>query len=144
MKCESWVIHRLGRGSRSILKKRGIFSLPPPCCDSREFMEVLSDNSPRSLSFSRDGEHQLLTFMWAAGLWKQKEIKLFGLPEAALASSFFSRSGQAMRASGHMLPSTSHGHHKQAPLTDSACPLEKLIPTSLEKASFKQYFFHSF
>lgn len=62
MKCESWVIHRLGRGSRSILKKRGFFSLPLPCCDyvtSREFVEVLSVTLPVSLSFSRDGEHQL-------------------------------------------------------------------------------------
>lgn len=138
MKCESWVIHRLG--SRSILKKRGFFSLPPPCCGyvvSKELMEMLSATSPRSQSFSRDGEHQLLTFMWEAGLWKQKEIKLFGLPVAALASSSFSRSGQAMRASGHMLPSISQGHQKQAPLTDPSCPLGKLIPTFLEKGILK-------
>lgn len=70
MKCESWVIHRVGEGS--ILKQTGFFCLTTSCSvTSRELMEVLSAAFPCWLCFSRDGGHQMLTFMWEAAEGKK-------------------------------------------------------------------------
>lgn len=65
---------------------------------------------------------------WPSCEKQQKAKKLVGLPAAALASCSFSRSGQAKRTSGHMLPSTSHGHQKQTPLSDSAVKANSHLP----------------
>lgn len=58
-------------------EEKRILSLPSPGCDCITSRGLCCLPPYLILSFSRDWEHQLLTFMWEAALWKQKEIKLF-------------------------------------------------------------------